>query len=127
MKCRDKISEHNNIHLALATSSPCIDEKIVRSDNSAADTDAIYQRLPHLLSETEGILKRTETKQQNKTETANVSSMNHLTEENLNILLKAMKIGFYKDFHRKGLLTDEQLAQLIAMQDKPSDTPSGAA
>lgn len=46
--------------------------------------------------------------------------MNHLTEENLNILLKAMKIGFYKDFHRKGLLTDEQLAQLIAMQDKPN-------
>ena len=72
-------------------------------------------------------MKKINTEQTKVNKTPAVESMNHLTEENLNILLKAMKIGFYKDFHRKGLLTDEQLAQLIAMQDKPSDTPFGAA
>ena len=72
-------------------------------------------------------LKKINTEQTKVNKTPAAESMNHLTEENLNILLKAMKIGFYKDFHRKGLLTDEQLAQLIAMQDKPSDTPLGAA
>ena len=30
-----------------------------------------------------------------------------------------MKIGFYKDFRKRGLLTDEQLEMLIANQDKP--------
>jgi len=48
-----------------------------------------------------------------------VQSVTKLSKENQNELLKAMKIGFYMDFHRKGLLTDEQLEMLIAMQDKP--------
>ena len=70
-------------------------------------------------------IEKTEQKKANETPAA--ENMNHLSEENLNILLKAMKIGFYKDFHRRGLLTDDELDQLIVMQDKPSDTPSGAA
>ena len=32
--------------------------------------------------------------------------------------IKAMKIGYYKEFHRRGLITDEQLEQLIALQNK---------
>ena len=32
--------------------------------------------------------------------------------------VKAMKIGYYKEFHKQGLITDEQLEQLIAMQNK---------
>ena len=67
----------------------------------------------------------TEQKNENKTTTA--QSITDLSEENLSELLKAMKIGFYKDFHKKGLLTDEQLEMLIAMQDKPHNTDSGAA
>ena len=55
-------------------------------------------------------MKKINTEQTKVNKTPAAESMNHLTEENLNILLKAMKIGFYKDFHRKGLLTDEQLA-----------------
>jgi hypothetical protein len=72
--------------------------------------------------------KNTEKTEQKKVnETPAAENMNHLSEENLNILLKAMKIGFYKDFHRRGLLTDSQLEKLIAMQDKLFDKPSGAA
>ena len=33
-------------------------------------------------------------------------------------LIKAMKIGYYKEFYKQGLITAEQLEQLIAMQDK---------
>lgn len=32
--------------------------------------------------------------------------------------VKAMKIGYYKEFHKQGLITDEQLEQLIALQNK---------
>ena len=31
--------------------------------------------------------------------------------------IKAMKIGYYKEFHKQGLITDEQLDQLIALQN----------
>ncbi len=31
--------------------------------------------------------------------------------------VKAMKIGYYKEFHKQGLITDEQLVQLVAMQN----------
>ena len=33
--------------------------------------------------------------------------------------IKAMKIGYYKEFHKQGLISDEQLEQLIAMQNRP--------
>ncbi len=35
--------------------------------------------------------------------------------------VKAMKIGYYKEFHKQGLITDEQLEQLIAMQKNNVD------
>lgn len=35
-----------------------------------------------------------------------------------NEFIKAMKIGYYKEFYKQGLITAEQLEQLIAMQDK---------
>ncbi len=35
--------------------------------------------------------------------------------------IKAMKIGYYKEFHKQGLITDEQLEQLIAMQKNNVD------
>lgn len=34
-----------------------------------------------------------------------------------NDFIKAMKIGYYKEFYKQGLITAEQLEQLIAMQD----------
>lgn len=33
-------------------------------------------------------------------------------------LVKAMKIGYYKDFYKQGLITAEQLEILISMQNK---------
>lgn len=33
-------------------------------------------------------------------------------------LIKAMKIGYYKEFYKQGLITAEQLELLIAIQDK---------
>ena len=38
-------------------------------------------------------------------------------EECRSEFIKAMKIGYYKEFHKQGLITDEQLEQLIAMQN----------
>ena len=35
-----------------------------------------------------------------------------------NDFIKAMKIGYYKEFYKQGFITAEQLEQLIAMQDK---------
>lgn len=35
-----------------------------------------------------------------------------------NDFIKAMKIGYYKEFYKQGLITAEQLELLIAMQDK---------
>lgn len=35
-----------------------------------------------------------------------------------NDFIKAMKIGYYKEFYKQGLITAEQLEQLLAMQDK---------
>ena len=72
--------------------------------------------------------KNTEKTEQKKVnETPAAESKTHLSEENLNILLRTIKMGFYRDFHKRGLLTDDELDQLIAMQDKPSNPPSGAA
>ena len=41
-----------------------------------------------------------------------------ISENCKNDLIKAMKIGYYKEFYKQGLITAEQLELLIAMQDK---------
>ena len=41
-----------------------------------------------------------------------------LTAEQESAFVKAIKIGYYKEFYRQGLITAEQLEALIAMQDK---------
>ena len=41
-----------------------------------------------------------------------------LTDEQEKEFVKAMKIGYYKEFYRQGLITAEQLETLIAMQDR---------
>ena len=59
--------------------------------------------------------KKTEvTEQKNESKTKTAQSITNISEENLNELLKVMKIGFYKDFRKRGLITDEQLEMLIA-------------
>lgn len=50
---------------------------------------------------------------QNKNENIELSAENKLA------FIKAMKIGYYKEFHKQGLITDKQLEMLIAMQDRP--------
>ena len=42
-----------------------------------------------------------------------------LSEEDKIAFIKAMKIGYYKEFHKQGLITDQQLEMLIALQDRP--------
>ena len=42
-----------------------------------------------------------------------------LTAEQESKFVKAMKVGYYKEFYKQGLITAEQLEMLIAMQDKP--------
>jgi hypothetical protein len=43
-----------------------------------------------------------------------------LSEEQETAFIKAVKIGFYKDFYKQGLITASQLEMLIAMQDQPN-------
>ncbi len=52
---------------------------------------------------------------------ANFTNQNDIIEipdDCKNEFIKAMKIGYYKEFYKQGLITAEQLEQLIAMQDK---------
>ncbi|MCM1166142.1 MAG: hypothetical protein NC299_14325 [Lachnospiraceae bacterium] len=53
----------------------------------------------------------------------NVSPNNTAVEKTIEIpveckseFVKAMKIGYYKEFHKQGLITNEQLEQLISLQ-----------
>ena len=46
------------------------------------------------------------------------NSIIEIPEKCKNEFIKAMKIGYYKEFYKQGLITAEQLEQLIAMQDK---------
>ena len=47
----------------------------------------------------------------------NVDTQFHIPEDCKSEFIKAMKIGYYKEFHKQGLITDEQLEQLISMQN----------
>lgn len=51
-------------------------------------------------------------------EKQNKSENIKLSAEDKIVFIKAMKIGYYKEFHKQGLITDQQLEMLIAMQDK---------
>ncbi|EGC03355.1 hypothetical protein [Ruminococcus albus] len=51
-------------------------------------------------------------------EKQNKSENIELSEEDKIAFVKAMKIGYYKEFHKQGLITDQQLEMLIAMQDR---------
>ena len=50
----------------------------------------------------------------------NLSPSITLSEEQETAFIKAVKIGFYKDFYKQGLITATQLEMLIAMQDHPN-------
>ena len=52
-------------------------------------------------------------KEQNKSENIELSAEDKIA------FIKAMKIGYYKEFHKQGLITDQQLEMLIALQDRP--------
>ena len=45
-----------------------------------------------------------------------------IPEECIDEFVKAMKIGYYKEFYNQGLITANQLETLIAMQDNMEDT-----
>ena len=52
--------------------------------------------------------------------TENASPSITLSDEQETAFIKAVKIGFYKDFYKQGLITASQLEMLIAMQDQPN-------
>lgn len=45
-----------------------------------------------------------------------------IPEECIDAFVKAMKIGYYKEFYKQRLITADQLEQLIAMQDNNKET-----
>ena len=47
----------------------------------------------------------------------NVDTQFQIPEDCKSEFIKAMKVGYYKEFHKQGLITDEQLEQLISMQN----------
>lgn len=49
---------------------------------------------------------------QNKNENIKLSAEDKIA------FIKAMKIGYYKEFHKQGHITDQQLEMLIALQDR---------
>ena len=51
-------------------------------------------------------------------EKQNKSESIELSDEDKKAFIKAMKIGYYKEFHKQGLITDKQLEMLISMQDR---------
>ena len=57
---------------------------------------------------------------------SNIADKNNATiiipDKCKNEFIKAMKIGYYKEFYKQGLITAEQLEQLIAMQNKSVDS-----
>ncbi len=72
------------------------------------------------------VISRNENSEENTFENENAKNEN-LTNENdvieipdncKNDFIKAMKIGYYKEFYKQGLITAEQLELLIAMKDK---------
>ncbi len=42
-----------------------------------------------------------------------------MTKEQEQQFVKAMKIGYYKEFYNQGLITAEQLEKLISIQENP--------
>ena len=52
--------------------------------------------------------------------TENLTPSITLSVEQETAFIKAVKIGFYKDFYKQGLITASQLEMLIAMQDQPN-------
>ena len=58
-----------------------------------------------------------ETKENN---TTNIP-MPEISEESRQAFIRAMKIGYYKAFHKQGLLTDSQLERLIDMNTVKTD------
>ena len=61
--------------------------------------------------------KITESKDNN---TANIP-MPEISEESRQAFIRAMKIGYYKAFHKQGLLTDSRLERLIDMNTVKTD------
>ena len=51
----------------------------------------------------------------------NVDTQFQIPEDCKSEFIKAMKIGYYKEFHKQGLITDDQLEQLISMQNINSE------
>ena len=47
--------------------------------------------------------------------------MTEISEESRQAFIRAMKIGYYKTFHKQGLLTDSQLERLIDMNTVKTD------
>ena len=63
---------------------------------------------------------------ENKDVTTNSTST--LTEEQKQSIVTAMKIAYYKDFYRRGIITADQLEQLLAMQPSaPTSQTDNAA
>ena len=44
-----------------------------------------------------------------------------LTDEQRKAFIKSMKIGYYRVFYKRGLITGEQLEMLIARQEVPEN------
>ena len=88
---------------AAATPSSRLPERIRQPFKAASYLLSIIERRKYLKDNKE---------KQNKSENIELSAEDKIA------FIKAMKIGYYKEFHKQGLITDKQLEMLIAMQDR---------
>ena len=56
------------------------------------------------------------------TENINNEPTFEIPEECIDEFVKAMKIGYYNEFYKQGLITADELEILLAMQDNKEDT-----
>lgn len=66
------------------------------------------------------ILETTEKEQEN-----NINRI-ELQEESRKAFRRAMKIAYYMEFNKKGLITDDELEQLIALQNTDASEEKSA-
>ena len=74
----------------------------------------------YLLSIIEGrkyLSKKTEVTEQKK---ENKTTKLEISEKDRRAFLTTLKIGFYKEFHKQGILSDEELEYLINLQTEYS-------
>ncbi len=93
---------------------------IARSSNYRTAADAIIKTHRATSFQNGELLKRTNNNEQQISEQKKDNKKLEISEKDRRAFLTALKIGYYKEFHKQGILSDEELEYLINLQNKYS-------